>query len=104
MDEKDTGSYTKGYRVGYLDGYRDGSGKECPCDIPDLPLEYLGLSARARNSLTRAGLERIRDVAAVKHTKIRYMRQLGVKSADEVARSLQSMGIRGTDWDLFLLE
>ena len=103
MGEKDTASYIKGYRVGYLDGYRDGSGKERPNDIPDLPLEYMGLSSRARNCLMRAGLERIRDVASIKHTKIRCMRQLGAKSADEVARSLQAMGIYGTDWDLFLL-
>lgn len=103
MDKKDTGSYIKGYRQGYLDGYRDGSGKECPTDIPDLPMEYMGLSARARNCLTLAGMERIRDVASASRTKIQYMRQLGPKSADEVARALRAMGIRGTDWDLFLL-
>ena len=103
MDKKDTGSYAKGYRLGYLDGYRDGAGQECPLEIPDLPLEYLGLSARARNSLTQAGMTRIRDVASANRTRIRYMRQLGPKSADEVARALQAMGIRGTDWDLFLL-
>lgn len=103
MGEKDTGSYNKGYRHGYLDGYRDGAGQEYPNGIPDLPLEYMGLSVRARNCLTKAGMERIEDVASANRTRIQYMRQLGPKSADEVARALWAMGIRGTDWDLFLL-
>ena len=103
MGEKDTGSYTKGYRLGYLDGYRDGAGQDCPISAPDLPVEYLGLSTRARNSLIQAGMGRIRDVATANRTKIRYMRHLGPKSADEVARALRAMGICGTDWDLFLL-
>lgn len=103
MDKKDTGSYIKDYRQGCLDGYRNGAGQECLTDIPDLPLEYMGLSARARNCLTLAGMERIRDVASASRAKIQYMRQLGPKSADEVARALRAMSIRGTDWDLFLL-
>lgn len=103
MDIKDADSYTKGYQHGYLNGFRDGSRQACPSEFPDLPLEYMGLSTRARNCLTRAGMECIRDVASANYTKIQHIRQLGPKSADEVARTLWAMGIRGTAWDLFLL-
>ncbi len=98
----------KSYRQGYLAGYRDGvaagqAGKTAEPELPDLPVDALGLSARARNCLRAAGCERVADVARLSAEAIYRMRGLGRLGADEIARSLHDHGILLTDWDVFFI-
>ncbi len=102
---------THGYRKGYAQGYKDGAydteigvvpngGHE---DLYEQPVETMGLSSRALNCLKAYKCERIGDVVRVPDETIRRMRNLGTKTADEIARALQSCGIMRTAWDAFLL-
>lgn len=97
--------YQKGYHIGYCTGYRKGL-EESPetrsADLLDLPLETLGLSPRAYNCLHVRGYQRIRDITGLDETQIRYIRNLGKKSGQEIGEKLQSLGIHHTVWDLFL--
>ncbi len=96
------------YREGYLAGYRDGlaaglAGERAEPELLELPVEALGLPARARNCLRGAGCERVGDVARLSAEQILRMRGLGRLSADQIARSLRLHGIRPTAWDTFLI-
>ncbi len=98
----------KVYRQGYLAGYRDGiaagrSGKAAAPELPDLPIEALGLSARAVNCLHAYHCERVADVARLSADTIGRMRGLGRRTADEIARSLLEHRILPTAWEAFLL-
>ncbi len=99
-----TGEYQRGYLAGYRDGMAAGMAGDT--GMPELlqqPVEVLDLSARPRNCLLACGCQCVADVVALSDERIRYMRLLGPKSADEVARVLRQHGILGTAWDAFLL-
>ncbi len=96
------------YRQGYLAGYRDGlaagqAGKTAEPELPELPLEALGLSARAVNCLHAYNCRRVADVARLSAETIGRMRGLGKLTADEIARSLHAHEVLLTAWDAFLL-
>lgn len=95
----------KAYLLGYHAGYSDGiSGKEKDrVQAPSDPIEAMDLSGRAHSCLHYAGYRLISEVAALPEFDIQRMRNLGKKTANEIALALHKLGIFGTDWDLFLL-
>lgn len=98
------------YRKGYVAGYRDGlkaasQGKQAEQtvgNLPDLPIDAIPISARARNCLIRAGCSYTSDVAKMEEYKIATMRNLGFKSAAEIARWLDEQGIHYSAWCKYL--
>ncbi len=102
-----TSAYNKGYVAGYRAGLADGrsgrSGLDGQAEILQIPLEILELTTRTRNSLLDCGCVRIADIANMPAEKIGYIRNLGRKGVDEVARALRKHGLIHTDWRAFLL-
>ncbi len=100
--------FQEGYKAGYKDGLEDGRTGKTPPDadleVLNLPLECLELSVRAHNCLIAARCERIGDVARLPEETISRMRNLGKKSAKEVACALAGKGIWNTDWDKYVFE
>lgn len=98
--------YSRGYKKGYELGREDANSDVLPECVPDEVLnrsvETLNLSARASNCLARAGCERIRDVTAIPENRIMVIRNLGRKTADEIARALDKLEI-DSDWKFFLI-
>lgn len=98
------------YRKGYIVGYRDGikaaeSGKtESTIEkgIVDYPIEVMGLSKRACNCLSRTGCENIADVVVLNDQAIATMRNMGAKTASEIAHWLDDNGICYSAWSKYL--
>ena len=102
--EKDS-QYYKGYVAGYRKGIVDGlAGKRLePVEtIADLPINAMRISARARNCLAAAGCSSVADVVALGEQVISSMRNLGVKSAAEIAAWLAEYGICYSAWSKYL--
>lgn len=104
-------SHTQGYHSGYSAGYQNGvydtqhGVKLTSLDNEQLhlPIECMNLSTRALHCLMIANLKTIGDVARVSGERIPTMRSLGKKSADEIARALQALGIHNTEWEPYIL-
>lgn len=97
--------YQKGYHAGYCAGYQQGMAappSSVSDDVLDLPLEMLGLTRRTFHCLDRYGYQHIRDIVALKESKIRVIRNLGTVAAREIVDKLHEYGIFYTDWDIFL--
>lgn len=99
--------YKTGYDQGYNDGYEDGkNGVEKPVISEELlnhPIDSMGLSVRAFNCLLRARCERVGDVVRMSEYQIQTLRNLGAKSANEIACALRDMGISNTNWASYIL-
>lgn len=99
--------YKTGYDQGYKNGYSDGqNGVEQPSISEELlnhPIDSLGLSVRAYNCLLRAGCEYVRDAARLSEDQIQKMRNLGVKTANEIACAIRDLGIPNTSWTTYIL-
>lgn len=99
--------YKTGYDQGYNDGYLDGkNGTEKPSVSEELlnhPIESLGLSVRAFNCLRRAQCLRVGDVVRLSAEQIERLRNLGPKSANEIACALRNIGIPNTNWCRYIL-
>ena len=106
VKEMTESSYRKGYVAGYRDGIKaaaQGKNKEnYVANMPDLPIEMMQVSARARNCLTGAGCRYISEVAKLSEQKIATMRNLGTKTASEIARWLDEQGISYSAWCRYL--
>ncbi len=97
--------YLRGYHAGYQDGLAAGrAGTDGFPDIDSLPLDVLGLSARAANCLRDWGCESVSDVAGMTVEMIYRVPRLGKVCADEIARKLHSQRIFSAAWETFLLE
>jgi len=104
--------YTRGFESGYVKGYeaaetdtRNGFTRtERDISIMSLPLEVLQLDVRPYNCLYYNGCRTVGDCIRMNEYDIKRIRNLGKKSADAIARALQRMDIRNTDWDQFLIE
>lgn len=98
--------YCEGYIAGYLDGVRDGrNGKEADFaegDMAALPVRAMDVSARARNCLSAAGCGQVADILALDARTVATMRNLGVKTAAEIAHWLDGHGIRSSVWARYL--
>ena len=82
------------------------SGKYCfivnDDTIMDMPVKGMGISARARNCLDRAGCEKVSDVVAMDEEAIWRTRNMGVATAGEIARWLQDQGLEYSAWRRFI--
>ena len=97
--------YYKGYIAGYRDGIVDGfAGKRIlpEGNVVDLPINAMQISARARNCLAAAGCSKVTDVFALSEQVISTMRNLGAKSAAEIAVWLDEHGICYSAWSKYL--
>ena len=98
--------YRKGYVAGYRDGLKaaaQGKTEENPLgDIPDLPIDRMAISARARNCLIHAGCHYTSDLVKLRDERIATMRNLGPKSAAEIAQWLDQHGIHYSAWCTYL--
>ena len=98
--------YYKGYIAGYKDGIQDGiRGKsitEIDNDICKLPIKAMNLSTRAYNCLIRAGCVYISDVVSISDRTIETIRNLGTKTASEIASCLHGHGITYSAWSKYL--
>ena len=98
------------YRKGYLAGYRDGvasairnqSATMVDSDFTSFPISTMALSTRACNCLTRAGCTHIADVVALSEDTISRMRNLGTKTAAEIALWMEANGICYSAWSKYL--
>lgn len=106
-----TAEYNKGYSKGYAEGYRHGqldhenniTHSYGPDDLMAQPIEYLNLSTRAQQCLFYRNCETVGDIVRLTEDIILTTRNLGKKSADEIARKLKAVGVQGSAWDQFLL-
>lgn len=93
----------KAYREGFMDAYFRGGGHG-PGNVPDMPVEMLGLSAYGLNCLMRAGIRTVGETAEISEEDLRRMRNLGPKTAAEIAAALRKQGVIYTIWDKFYME
>ena len=98
--------YMRGYLAGYRDGVRDSvSGKGLQWqenDMGQLPVQAMGLSSRACNCLIYSGCVHIKDVVALSDDTIMRMRNMGPKTAAEIAEWMIEHGILSTAWSGYL--
>lgn len=98
------------YRVGYIAGYWDGvkdavSGKVNDwqaSDTASLPIKAMDISPRAYNCLVMCGCVQVKDVAALSSEEIMRMRNLGSKTAFEIAHWLTMQGILSSAWSEYI--
>ena len=103
MDISQGNMYYEGYTAGYRDGFHAAVSKVAyDQELTALPIKALFLSTRAYNCLSRAGCVCVADVAALSESTIATMRNLGSKTASEVARQLAVHGIIHTAWSAYL--
>lgn len=109
--DRATTEYNKGYSKGYRDGYRHGrtdaennvAFSYGPEDLLSQPIQYLNLSTRAQQCMFGFGCKTVGDIVRLTEEQIMRTRNLGKKSADEIARKLNAAGAKGSPWDQFLL-
>lgn len=98
--------FRKGYIKGYWDGVKDAvSGRVADCqmsDITKIPIRSMGLSSRACNCLTIYGCINVGDIIALRSDNIMRMRNLGSKTAAEIAQWLIDHGILCTAWSEYV--
>lgn len=106
METRTKDSYYKGYVAGYRDGVRDGANgrnlETLDSDIANYPIEVMALSSRAQNCLSKAGCTYIHDVVTLSEYTIETMRNLGTKTASEIAQWLDDHGICYSAWSKYL--
>ena len=106
MEKLQQDAYYKGYMAGYRDGLREAADGKTEMamrgDILDRPVEELGLSTRAYNCLTRAGCVSVADIAALDAYTVASLRNMGAKTAAEIARCLVAHGVRSGAWLTYL--
>ena len=105
MDTDRESMYYKGYIAGYRAGIaaaEQGNLPETNDELLSLPIETMQLSSRARNCLTRAGCRYILDVVSLSAPAIASMRNLGSKSASEIAGWLDQNGVCYSPWSKYL--
>ena len=106
MERSQHDPYYKGYIADYRDGIRDGvcgkSAKATEMDITKLPIQAMALSTRTHHYLSQAGCTYIADVASLSELTIATMRNMGAKTAAEVAHWLDMHGIYYTAWSAYL--
>ena len=99
--------YTKGYNDGYAKGLNDAKNGDKATRNSDIffqnKLESVELSVRAYNCLKQAGVNTIGDLLKFDDIEsICNIRNLGKKSAIEIAEKLSDFGIKGTAWEKLL--
>lgn len=102
--------YNRGYHAGYVEGHKDGSRAalsggpiaDPEADVLSQPVEFLNLSTHARHCLQLANYRTIQDVVSIDTDRILSIRNMGKKTAAEIAKALQNLGILHTAWYQYL--
>ena len=98
--------FSKGYAVGYSDGVRDtleGKAKLMENRMhTEYPVKAMAISSRAINCLLSAGCSCVSDVVALSEYKITTLRNVGNKTAREIACWLVRNGFVDSAWNAFL--
>ena len=98
--------YRLGYRAGYQKALQDyhiiPKDNHIPVEIQTLPLDSLGLSTRAVNCLHAAGCHCLGEVCKLDSAQIMRIRNLGNKTAAEIAALLLEYNIHHTAWSQFV--
>lgn len=102
------------YNLGYRDGIEEGYNKakreiskeksEETIHLLELPLENLGLSVRSFNALHRIECKTLGDIIALDDKEIRRIKGVGKACSIEIAKMIESHGIKTSWWSIFLLE
>lgn len=101
--------FFNGYRNGYDDA-KEGKedlayhSKKPGFNLETPSIDFLKLSQRTFNCLTKAGIITIGDCLMLREEDIRGIRGLGPIGADEVARALVDAHIFCYNWEQFLVE
>ena len=106
MENLKDSQYYKAYITGYRDGVADAlKGKvqtQTAKDPAKISVVAMGLSTRACNCLLRSGCKTIADVLALDEHTIRTMRNLGIKTACEIAQWLAEHYYFSSAWVPYL--
>ena len=106
MENYKESPYIKAYIAGYRDGVADAySGKVKTPNSNDphaIPVPVMGLSTRACNCLLYSGCKTVADVLALEDDAIRRMRNLGPKTAAEIAQWLVDHYYFSSAWVQYL--
>ena len=81
-------AYIAGYRDGVADAYSGKAKNSMSNDPTKIPVSVMGMSTRACNCLVRAGCNTVADILALDEEGVRRMRNLGPKTAAEIANWL----------------
>ena len=103
--EKDSpyySAYIAGYRDGVADAYSGNVKSHGSTDPGKIPVAALGLSTRACNCLLRANCQTVADVLALEEHTVRIMRNLGPKTAAEIAQWLAEHHYLSSIWAQYL--
>lgn len=68
--------------------------KEEVTNIYNMPIEELGLSVRAYNCLWRVGIRDLGNLLELRLEELMRIRNLGVKTADEIIHTIESRGYK----------
>ena len=105
MKETEKDIYYKGYVAGYRAGMLDaanGHTIDSEYSAGDIPIQAAALSTRAKHCLIFYGCKFLRDAAKLDADTIATMRNLGPKTATEIACYLDSLGICHSAWNAYL--
>ncbi len=72
----------------------ENTSEDCNIDLKDLTIkiEELNLSARSFNSLDKAGMKYVGDIALMSEVEVRSIKNLGKKSLEEIADTFAQLG------------
>ena len=98
--------YRRGYAAGYADGVKDAARSRVKsvqtCGMGDFPVKGMSISQRGINCLISAGCTSLSDVTSLSSEQIFSMRNVGKKTAGEIARWLNENGILDSAWNEYL--
>jgi len=98
--------YKNGYIAGYWDGVKDvycGKATQWQSkEMMNLPVKAMGLSSRAMNCLINSGCTHVGDVVQLCSSQIMRMKNLGPKTASEIAQWVIEHGILSTAWSEYI--
>lgn len=104
------------YNHGYKDGFKEATCKarqevvekkkqvDATIRLLDLPLENLNLSVRSFNALHRIECKSLGDIVALDDKEIRRIKGIGKACSIEIAKMIESHGIKTSWWSIFLRE
>lgn len=106
FEERCRKSYKEGYEEGRKNGERDAYQRgydDCQNnrdsqhprkaeELPNTPVEELGLSVRAHNCMKRSGINTLQEIAGLEPEELASIKNLGVKSYNEIVEMLKTYG------------
>ena len=108
VDMRKNALYNHQYVTGYWDGVKDAMAGRITqlheSDVTKMPINAMAVSRRAKNCLIYYGCTHVSDVIALSSDSILRIRNLGSKTADEIAQWLIENGILCSAWSAFIIE